>query len=153
MNPRMLLIVAVCAAPGLAGATSCPLKGFEFIAVARDNMWSILSTKTLEGKGACSVLGDSLVVAAAVAGQGVTCEATFFGGATLKGPWKLQKIKFGGADVVFTPPPSLPSQEAQVTVKATVDVAVASSVVVEQVVLTTTESSCKNWRDAVGGEK
>jgi hypothetical protein len=94
------------------------------------------------------VVGDAVVAGGAADGTGVTCEATFFPGATLKAPWKMRKIRFGGAQVTFTPAPAFPTASAQVTVQVQVDAAMASSLGVHQVLLTTTESHCRNWRNA-----
>jgi hypothetical protein len=143
--------VLLLAAAGSSLATDCQVKGFEFIAAARDNMLSVLTAKVTDGQGECTVVSDALVSGGAASGPGVTCEATFFAGAALKEPWKIQKIKFGGAPVVFAPPPGFPSQSLQVTVQTRADASSATSLSLEHVLLTTTQPNCRNWRDAFKG--
>lgn len=148
MDAPRLLVACAAALPLLAWAGECPVKGFEFVRAARDNMWSVLSARAVQGEGGCDIVNDALVSAGAKDGPGVTCEATFFHGGTLKAPWKIKKIRFAGADVELVPVPQFPTQAAQVTVRTRAQAAMATALTIEQVVLVTTDTGCSHWQAA-----
>jgi hypothetical protein len=151
-SPQCIACFCLVLAHAGAWGLECEIKGFEFLAAAKDNMWPAPEAKRVDGQGDCSVVGNSVVSAGAIDGEGVTCEAMFFGSTKLKSPWKVQQIKFSGASATFTTPPAFPASSAQIVVKTKAGPLASTSLNVTGVVLVTTEANCQNWRDALKGQ-
>lgn len=149
MNFTHLVWLLILTFPTISYALQCEIKGYEFVAQAKLKHWPTIESKVVSGSGACSVVTDAAISAGASGSDGVDCEITFFRGGYFKAPWKLEQIKFAGAEVSFPVAPKYPASSATVVVRTVGTSYKSSSLNLAKIVLSTSGSDCDKWREAL----